>query len=145
MCRNLFVWLSVSTAMVAADTYTFSKDVLPILQNKCQECHRPGEIGPMPLLNYKEVRPWAKAIREAVLTRKMPPWHADPAVGRFLNDQSLTAAEIHVLSKWVEGGAPEGEYKDSPVTAQSPVSWRLGTPDVVLEPATPFDVPPEER
>src|ERR1051325_84655 len=71
-------------------TVTFYKDVLPILQARCQSCHRPGEAAPMSFLTYRETRPWAKAIREAVLTRKMPPWLADPHYGKFANDRSLT-------------------------------------------------------
>src|SRR5208283_2814975 len=74
---------------VTSRPVTFHKDIEPILQNRCQGCHRPGEIAPMPLLNYAETRPWAKAIREAVLTGKMPPWHADPHYGKFSNDLSL--------------------------------------------------------
>ena len=72
---------------------TFTKDVAPILQARCQSCHRPGEAAPMSLLTYKETRPWAKAIKEAVLTKKMPPWFADPSAGHFRNDRSLTADE----------------------------------------------------
>jgi hypothetical protein len=68
---------------------TFNKDVLPIVQKNCQSCHRPGQIGPMSLLSYKEARPWAKAIKEAVRTKKMPPWYADPQYGHFNNDRSL--------------------------------------------------------
>src|ERR1044072_3385636 len=73
---------------------TFNKDVLPILQKNCQTCHRPGEIGPMSFLTYETTRPWAKAIKEAVLTRKMPPWFADPEVGRFANERRLDNTEI---------------------------------------------------
>src|SRR4051794_32188969 len=73
---------------------TFSKDVAPILQARCQGCHRPGEAAPMSLLTYQEARPWAKSIREAVLLKRMPPWFADPKVGHFQNDRSLSAAEI---------------------------------------------------
>jgi hypothetical protein len=77
---------------------TFNKDVLPILQNNCQSCHRPGQIGPMSLLTYKEARPFAKAIKEAVLTKKMPPWLADPQYGHFNNDRSLKTTEIEMLT-----------------------------------------------
>jgi hypothetical protein len=111
MLRTLPACLLISASLGAQ---TFSKDVLPILQKQCQDCHRPGEIGPMPLLTYKDVRPWAKAIRESVVTRKMPPWHADPGVGRFRNDHSLTDQEIQVVKKWADAGAPEGDPKDAP-------------------------------
>src|SRR5215470_11547971 len=93
---------------------TFNKEILPILQKRCQECHRPGEVAPMSLLNYKEARPWAKSMKQAVLSKKMPPWFADPGVGHFLNDRSLTPAEIDTISKWVDGGAMEGDAKDAP-------------------------------
>src|SRR6478672_5120046 len=86
---------------------TYNRDVLPILQNNCQGCHRPGEAAPMSFLTYKETRPWAKSIREAVLIRKMPPWFADPHVGKFKNDASLTQAQIDTIVKWVDAGAPE--------------------------------------
>src|SRR5438874_4810889 len=84
---------------------TFHRDVLPILQKNCQSCHRPGQIGPMSLLSYKEARPWAKAIKEAVLSKKMPPWYADPQYGHFNNDRSLKPTEIETLAAWVDSGA----------------------------------------
>src|SRR5450432_3243332 len=87
---------------------TFYKDALPILQERCQGCHRPGEVAPMSFLSYKETRPWAKAIKSAVSTRKMPPWSADPHVGKFSNDWSLTDRQIETLTAWVDGGAAEG-------------------------------------
>src|SRR5881396_2349492 len=76
---------------------TFYKDILPLLQKHCQSCHRPGEIGPMPLLTYEGTRPWAKAMKEAVLTRKMPPWFADPKIGHFANERRLSDAEIKTI------------------------------------------------
>ena len=88
---------------------TFNRDVLPILQNNCQSCHRPGQIGPMSLLSYKEARPWAKAIKEAVLSKKMPPWFADPQFGHFNNDRSLKTTEIETLA------ACANDLLDSPV------------------------------
>jgi hypothetical protein len=84
---------------------TFHKDVLPILQKRCQECHRPGEAAPMSFLSYKDTRPWAKAIKAAVLNKKMPPWFADPAHGQFANDRSLSQQEIDILSAWADSGA----------------------------------------
>src|SRR5215472_11862848 len=93
---------------------TFNKDVAPILFKNCAECHRPGEAAPMSLLSYKEARPWARCIREKVLSREMPPWHADPHVGQFSNDPSLTQAEIDTITAWVDGGAKEGEPRDLP-------------------------------
>src|SRR5579862_2453048 len=92
--RTLSFGLAVSLAAFAATDVTFTKDVNPILQKRCQSCHRPGEVGPMALLTYQQARPWAKAMREAVLLKKMPPWFADPHYGTFSNNPSLTQAEI---------------------------------------------------
>src|ERR1700758_862372 len=87
---------------------TFNKDVLPILQKNCQDCHRPGEVTPMSLLTYTDARPWAKAIKSAVTSGKMPPWFADPNYGHFKNNRTLTTAEIDKLVAWADNGAPEG-------------------------------------
>src|SRR5271169_3692273 len=87
---------------------TFYKDVLPVLQNHCQECHRPGEIAPMALMTYEQTRPWAKAIKANTLEGKMPPWPADPHFGKFANDRSLTRAELDTLAAWADSGAAEG-------------------------------------
>src|SRR5262250_773724 len=115
MTRCLSVLIFASVALHAADKeVTFDKDVLPILQKNCQVCHRPGEIGPMPLLTYAETRPWAASIKEAVLTREMPPWFADPKVGHFINERRLTNAEIKTVVDWVDAGAPEGDPKTMP-------------------------------
>src|SRR2546425_13252758 len=110
------VCLILSTVALAADTVTFAKDVAPILQEKCQECHHTGSMAPMSLVTYEETRPWAKAIRERVITRQMPPWHIDPTVGvqKFKNDLSLSQAQIDTIVRWVDGGAPVGDLKDMP-------------------------------
>src|ERR1700751_4394849 len=109
-------------AAVLAAAPTFNKDVLPILQKNCQICHRPGEIGPMPLLTYTETRPWAKAIKAAVAMGKMPPWFADPRYGHFANDRRLSAEDVHQIVSWVDAGAPEGDPKDR----SAPVVWKYG-------------------
>src|SRR3954454_23362635 len=101
------VGLNASTAG-APSAVTDYKDVLPIWQNRCEGCHRPGEAAPMSFLSYQETRPWAKAIKEAVALKKMPPWFADTSVGHFRNDRSLSQAEIDTLTAWVDAGAPEG-------------------------------------
>src|ERR1700687_2933693 len=85
---------------------TFHKDVLPILQKNCQGCHRPGQIAPMSFLTYESTRPWAKSMKTAVVTKKMPPWFSDPAVGHFLNDRSLKSEDIDKISQWADNGAP---------------------------------------
>jgi hypothetical protein len=114
-------------------TVTFNKDVAPILYGRCAECHRPGEAAPMSFITYKETRPWAKSIREAVVKREMPPWSADPHVGEFKNDRRLTDAEIETIKAWVDGGAKEGEAKDLPPAPKfRDGSWRFGQPDVVF-------------
>src|SRR5437764_326984 len=120
---------------------TFSKDVAPILQARCQGCHRPGEAAPMSLLTYQEARPWAKSIKEAVVMRKMPPWFADTSIGHFRNDRSLSQPEIDTLVSWVDAGAPEGNKKDLPAAKQFIDGWNIGKPDMVLEMPTGFEVP----
>src|SRR5271165_1852151 len=87
-------------AATAPSQVTFHKDIEAILQNHCQECHRPGEIAPFSLLSYKEARPWAKAIRQNVVSKTMPPWFADPQYGHFANDRSLSQAEIDAITAW---------------------------------------------
>jgi hypothetical protein len=132
---------AVSLAASAPSQITFTKDVLPIMQKRCQNCHRPGEVAPMSFLTYNEVRPWAKAIREAVLTKKMPPWFADPHYGKFANDRSLTKDEIDTLVSWVDGGVREGDPKDAPAPVAWVDGWSIGKPDAVFEMPHDFDVP----
>ena len=141
--RYLAGMLLAAGVALAADAQplaTFDRDILPILQRNCQSCHRPGEIGPMPLLTYDGVRPWAKSIKSAVLTRKMPPWFADPKYGHFANDRRLSDGDIARISAWVDAGAPEGDAKDKP----APVTWTEGwniKPDVVIAMPKPYKVP----
>jgi len=119
---------------------TFYKDVLPVLQKNCQTCHRPGEAAPMSFLTYKDTRPWARAMREAVLSRKMPPWFADAKVGHFTNDRSLKQDEIDTLVHWANNGAKEGKAKDAPAPVKFAEGWIIGQPDVVFEMPKPIDV-----
>jgi len=125
----------------AASLPCFYKDVLPILENRCQECHRKGEIAPMTFLTYNDTRPWAKAIREAILTRKMPPWFADPRYGHFANDRSLAPQEIDTLVNWVDAGAPAGDPKDAPPPRAWNEGWNIAKPDAVFEMPQAFPVP----
>jgi hypothetical protein len=128
-----FVLLSVTAAAAADSTPTFSKDVLPILQKNCQSCHRPGQIAPMSFLTYDTVRPWAKAMKVAVLTKKMPPWFADPQYSHFANDRSLPQSDIDVIAKWADAGAPQGDAKDAPAPVKWPENgWDI-QPDVVVD------------
>jgi hypothetical protein len=125
----------------AAPKVTFSKHVAPILNQRCVECHRAGEAAPMALTSYKEARPWAKAIKAAVLTRKMPPWLADPNHGKFANDRRLSAQEIETITAWVDSGAPEGNPKDLPPPPKFETGWNIGKPDAVFDIGTDFEVP----
>jgi hypothetical protein len=131
--------------LTAARPVTFSKDVAPIFQEKCQTCHRAGSMAPMSLVTYDETRPWAKAIRQRVITRQMPPWHLDKTVGvqKFKNDISLSDDQIATIVKWVDAGAPQGDPKDMPPPKQWPKDneWQaakeLGEPDLII-PAEPY-------
>ena len=100
----------VSASAAEDEVPTFTKDIAPIFQAKCEACHRPGSIAPMSLVSYQEARPWARSIKERVVSRQMPPWHIDPTVGitEFKNDRSLTNAQIDTVVRWVDGGAPRG-------------------------------------
>jgi hypothetical protein len=119
---------------------TFDKDVLPILQKNCQSCHRPGEVAPMSLLTYEATRPWAKAIKTAVLSKKMPPWFADATSHHFTNERKLSESEINTLVAWVDNGAIEGDVKDRPAAVQFPDGWNI-KPDLIVEMPHPFQVP----
>jgi hypothetical protein len=112
-------------------TVSFNKDVLPVLQRNCQVCHRPGEAAPMSFLTYDSTRPWAKAIKQAVVSRKMPPWFADPSYGAFRNDPTLTSHDVAMLAAWADNGAPEGNEADRPKPVQWPSGWRT-QPDVII-------------
>jgi len=126
----------------AANTITFTKDIAPIFQEKCQACHRADSMAPMSLVTYEETRPWAKAIRERVITRQMPPWHLDKTVGiqKFKNDRSLSDAQIDTIVKWVDAGAPRGDMKDMPAPKQwtDESKWGFadtlgGPPDLIIK------------
>ena len=112
---------------------TFSRDVAPIFNSKCAECHRPGESAPFSVLSYKEVRPWARSIKEKVVKREMPPWHADPHVGQWANDRRLTREQIDTISAWVDQGSKEGDAREVPPAPTFSDGWNIGKPDVVLE------------
>src|SRR5437667_21238 len=133
--------LMIVWEMTAAESQAnFYKDVLPILQKNCQNCHRPGQIAPTSFLTYSSVRPWAKAMKAAVVTRKMPPWFADPQYGHFSNDRSLPQSEIDTIVKWVDSGAPEGNPADAPAAIHWPENnWQI-QPDVIVD-VPPFKVP----
>jgi len=135
----LFAFASAAATNPAA--VTFTKDVAPVLQKNCQGCHRPGEAAPFSLLTYEQARPWAKAMKEAVLLKKMPPWFADPHFGKFSNDRSLSQREIDTLVAWADTGAPQGDPKDLPAPANFVEGWRIPKPDMVFEMPQAFEVP----
>jgi hypothetical protein len=138
--RVIFCVASFISALHAAAP-TFYIDVLPILQNHCQECHRAGEIAPMPLITYEEARPWAKSIREAVLLKKMPPWFADQTKTHFANNRALSPEQIDVLTTWADRGAPEGDRANAPAPRAFTDGWRMGQPDQIIEMAQDFHIP----
>ena len=145
------IYLPLSVAALAAGSLaaadltpraaTFAKDVAPIMQEKCQGCHRAGEMAPMSLVTYEETRPWAKSIKQRVIAKQMPPWHLDKTVGvqKYQNDFSLSEEEISTIARWVDAGAPLGDPKDMPAAKQWPrddgwkLSTKYGQPDFVLK------------
>ena len=123
------------------DIPTFTRDVAPILYANCVTCHRPGEIAPMSLITYQDVRPWARAISKKVVDRVMPPWHADAPAGTFANERKLTAAEIATIEKWTTNGAPEGIPRELPPAPTFAQGWGIGKPDVIFEMQEEYAVP----
>src|SRR5512133_2334525 len=120
---------------------TFYRDVLPILQQHCQRCHRPGEVGPMPLVTYDDAHPYASKIARKTSSRQMPPWFADPNIGKFANDPSLTSAQIATLSRWAELGAPAGDARDAPPAPHWTGGWNIPRPDAVVQMPAPVSLP----
>ncbi len=120
---------------------SFYRDVLPVLQNRCQQCHRKGEIGPFALKDYAEARDWGPTIREAVTERRMPPWPADPHFGKFSNDMSLSEGELETITKWVDEGCPEGNPAEKPPEKKFVDGWNIGKPDKIYTMERPFHVP----
>src|SRR5713101_4900400 len=139
---SISAFMVMSTTAVAQEQVTFTKDVAPILQERCQVCHRVGTFAPMSLVTYEQARPWAKSIKQKVLAREMPPWFIDKNVGvqHFSNDVSLTEQEMATIAKWVDSGAPQGNPADMPLPRQFPDGevWRIGQPDLIV--ALPKDV-----
>ena len=135
-CSTLFAEKPPDAPMV-----TFSKDVAPLLQKHCQTCHRPGEAAPFPLLTFQQARPWAKAMKEAVVLKKMPPWYADARYGKFTNDRSLSPREVATLAAWADNGALEGDPRDLPAKVDYVEGWSIPKPDVVIEFPRAFEIP----
>jgi peroxiredoxin len=124
-------------------TITWTKQVSRVFQERCQECHRPGQVGPMPLLTFEDALSWSEMIREVVSEKRMPPWHADPKHGKFLNDRSLTAQQRDTILGWIEQGCPKGDMADLPSAKKWETGWGIGKPDVVFEMPTEYTVPAE--
>jgi peroxiredoxin len=124
------------------DSITYSRDIAPILQSRCVECHRAGEIGPFALASYDDAAGWGEMIAEVVRDRRMPPWHASPKHGAFANDRSMPAAEKELLYKWVKNGCTEGDRNDLPTPRTFTSGWQLQRePDLVVSMQEPFTVP----
>ncbi|MDH4066810.1 MAG: cytochrome c, partial [Acidobacteriota bacterium] len=124
----------------AVEAPTFARDVAPILFKHCTSCHRPGQMAPMSLLTYDSARPWARSIQRQVTSKVMPPWGADPKIGTFVNNPSLTADEIATITNWVSAGAPRGA-DPAPTPPAYTDGWQIGTPDLVLSIPKPFPIP----
>jgi len=120
---------------------TFYKDVLPILQDHCQSCHRPGEIAPMPFLTYEQTSPWADAIAHDVEMKMMPPWFADPRYGHFVNDISLTEQQIATITDWARNGSPAGDVHDSRPPRKWTAGWNIPSPDLIVKMPKPVPIP----
>lgn len=139
--------LAVVGSVSAQEAPTYSRDIAPILQDKCASCHNPEGIGPMPLLTYAQVRPFAELIKDRTSKRIMPPWHMDPTVGiqAFKNDMSLSEAQIATIAAWADAGAPEGDRADlpAPMELATGAAWQLeaemGPPDLIIR-SKPYDV-----
>ena len=152
--KNAVKWLvatSVAVGLLAAlptkaaaqSNATYSKDVAPILYQNCVSCHRPTMFAPMSLLTYEETRPWARAIKQRVVRREMPPWTADAPHGVFKNDPRLSQKDIDTIAAWVDAGAPRGDDRDLPAAPKFADGWTIGKPDAIFTMTEEFKVPAE--
>lgn len=131
-------------AVAKAGPVTYHRDVLPILQNHCQQCHRPGEVGPFSLMTYRQAVNWAADIKDFTQTRRMPPWKPTEG-GPFHNTRKLTDRELATLAAWADGNTPEGDPKDAPPPRTFPEGWQLGKPDLVLTASNDYQLGPSGR
>lgn len=138
---TIAAYLAELDAQVKVGPVTYAKDVAPIVQNKCQACHRPGQVAPFSLLSYDDAKRWGPTLREVVAERRMPPWHADPRYGHFENDRSLSPEQRASVLAWVDQGMPLGDPGELPQPRTFVDGWTLGKPDVVIEMPEPFVVP----
>ena len=137
-CLAIYLPGTVSSDSKDKGQVTFTKDLAPLFQRRCEECHRQGGVAPMSLATYEEARPWARAIKEKVVNREMPPFHASGAIGRYQNDPRLTDEEISLITKWVDGGAPQGNPKDQPAPHEWKSRWAHGEPDLIVKVKQPY-------
>src|SRR5712692_1440704 len=133
---------AITASPNATASITFTRDVARIFYENCAACHRPNDIAPFSVLTYKDVRPWARSIREKVITREMPPWHADPRYGHFENDARLSQKDIDTIVAWVDQGAIEGDPKDLPTWPEHVEGWRIGKPDQVFSMTEDYTIKP---
>jgi mono/diheme cytochrome c family protein len=149
MRRELVIGFGVALGLCAAAGSaqansaqpTFTKDIAPIFYANCVACHQPDEIAPFSLLDYESARPWAKSIREAVMSKKMPPWHADSSQVAYLNERSISQEQIDLIAAWVEQGAKRGDPADMPAAPPAEEFWAMGEPDMIFEADRDFVVP----
>jgi hypothetical protein len=132
-------------APLSTSDVTFTADVAPLLQKSCQSCHRPGQVGPFPLLSYKEAVAHAPQIKQAVLQRRMPPWQAAPGFGELADEQRLSDREIRTLARWIDAGMPLGDPRRLPPPRKFDAGWQAGMPDRVLDAGQAYDVPSDGR
>ena len=134
-------WAAISGQDAVQREVTFSRDVAPILFEHCVSCHRPGEVAPFSMLTYAATRPWARSVRQQVLTRRMPPWFLDPRYGSFQYSKELTENDIQTLTAWVDGGSKEGSVGDLPAPPQFGSGWEIGVPDLVVKMTGAYKIP----
>ncbi|HKX32865.1 MAG TPA: cytochrome c [Blastocatellia bacterium] len=150
--KKLILFLAIGLSSLALASYgsgqeskgkesiTYSRQIARIFQARCEECHSPGGVAPMSLRSYEEARPWARAIREKVVNREMPPFHAAGPIGRYQHDPRLTAEEVTRISEWVEAGSPKGDPKDLPAPREWKSQWAHGEPDLIMRVKEPYHV-----
>src|SRR5712692_4064371 len=135
---------AITSSSNATASITFTRDVASILYKNCAQCHRPNDIAPFSVLTYKDVRPWARSIREKVITREMPPWYADPRYGHFKNEARLGKKDIDTIVAWADQGAKEGDPKDLPALPGYIEGWRIGKPDQVFSMTEEYTIKPDD-
>src|SRR6185295_17862258 len=144
IARLFFLMMAAASASGPSGVnVTFTRDVAPILYNRCVECHRAGEVAPMALITYNETRPWAKSIKQKVVDRSMPPWLASPENAHFKNERRLSQKEIETIIAWVDAGAPKGSDEDLPAPPRFEQGWAIGKPDAILSLDQEIAVPAE--